>query len=96
MWKRRRRLWHTDGVLAESFADAILKKAEWLVRNWRVKRIAEDKWLVIGVRSKHIIKRGATGFLYCNCKGFQACGTCSHTVAVFLYENGRVKAEVEA
>ena len=91
--KHRRRLWRSPFL---NVCEAILSKAEWLVEERRVKRIGEDEWIVIGVRGKHVVRRGATGYLYCNCKGFQACGTCSHTVAVFLYENGKVKAEAEA
>ena len=91
--KHRRRLWRSPSL---NVCEAILSKAEWLIENRRVKRVAEDKWLVAGIKNRHIVRRGATGFLYCNCKGFQACGTCSHVVAVFIKENGRVKAEAEA
>ena len=93
MRKHRRGLWHTNGVLADDFASAILEKAEWLVRNGRIRRVSEDKWVVRGLRSKHIVKRGATGYLYCDCKGFHISGTCSHVISILLAESKGVKAE---
>jgi hypothetical protein len=71
---------------------SLLDKTLFILRNSHVKRLSRDCYLVRAESDPimdHYIVRKVKGVWRCSCRGYEKRGRCSHSLAVFLFEERR-------
>ncbi len=64
--------------------EAIVKKAQKLMRSRRIERIGDGVYNVIGDHGTYTVVERMDGSVLCNCPGFARNRICSHSLAVML------------
>jgi hypothetical protein len=74
-------------AMTTKLSERTLRKAQWLVADGRVARLADDTWAVEASTlhvGSYLVTRAPWGGLECECKGYHYRRTCSHVKAVAL------------
>ena len=64
--------------------DAMIEKAQRLLKGGRVERLGGSRFNVIGDHGTYNVVQNMEGETRCNCPGFSARGRCSHSAAVMI------------
>ena len=64
--------------------DAMIEKAQRLLKGGRVEHLGGGRFNVIGDHGTYSVVRNQEGEVRCSCPGFSTRGRCSHSAAVIL------------
>ncbi len=64
--------------------DAMIEKAQRLLKAGRVERIGPQRFNVVGDHGTYNVVQAPDGRISCSCPGFRSRGRCSHSAAVMI------------